>query len=78
MTEKTNPNQNDVWLHKQEGHIHYFVHKPTRHCGIHIRGLAELCGVHLAAIQNALKWAQKGEGGLDQNKEHRTRYYFDR
>ncbi|KOR31685.1 hypothetical protein TI05_12060 [Achromatium sp. WMS3] len=54
----------DVWQHGQEGRIHFFVHKPTRRCGIHIRGLADLVGVSEGVIRSALKNAEKKRGGL--------------
>ncbi|KOR33080.1 hypothetical protein TI05_03250 [Achromatium sp. WMS3] len=59
----------DIWQHGQEGRIHYFVHKPTWRCGIHIRGLADLVGINERVIRSALKNTEKKEGDLRQNYE---------
>ncbi|KOR29199.1 hypothetical protein TI05_15540, partial [Achromatium sp. WMS3] len=47
------------WLNNSANGIDYWLHVPTRDCGIHIRGLARLCGVSLNAIQSAIKNSQK-------------------
>lgn len=47
------------WLEKSVNGIQYWVHVPTRRCGIHIRGLARLCGVTPRMIRSAIQNAQK-------------------
>ncbi len=44
----------DIWQHRQEGRAHYFVHKPTWRCGIHIRGLADLVGINERVIRSTV------------------------
>ncbi|KOR28168.1 hypothetical protein TI04_11645, partial [Achromatium sp. WMS2] len=69
----TEHSNDDPWLHKKVDKIDYFVHRPTRQSGIHIRGLATLCGVRLSTLQNALKWAQRSTDNLTEN--YRTELY---
>ncbi|KOR27167.1 hypothetical protein TI04_13835, partial [Achromatium sp. WMS2] len=58
------PPQADPWLHKKVDKIDYFVHRPTRQSGIHIRGLAALCGVAHTTIMGILRNIQKGNDTL--------------
>ncbi|KOR30248.1 hypothetical protein TI04_06615, partial [Achromatium sp. WMS2] len=55
------PPQADPWLHKKVDKIDYFVHRPTRQSGIHIRGLAALCGVGERSIRSAIEKVEKIE-----------------
>ncbi|KOR27263.1 hypothetical protein TI04_13650, partial [Achromatium sp. WMS2] len=66
------PPQADPWLHKKVDKIDYFVHRPTRQSGIHIRGLAALCGVDHKAIRSAIEKvirSEKAEGTLGKIRE---------
>ncbi|KOR30905.1 hypothetical protein TI05_13290, partial [Achromatium sp. WMS3] len=47
------------WLNNSANGIDYWLHVPTRECGISLRGLARLCGVAHRAIQSAIHNAQK-------------------
>ncbi|KOR27551.1 hypothetical protein TI04_13075 [Achromatium sp. WMS2] len=68
----TEHSNDEPWLHKKIDKIDYFVHRPTRQSGIHIRGLATLCGVDHKAIRSAIERAtkaEKAEGTLGKNYE---------
>ncbi|KOR31887.1 hypothetical protein TI05_10770 [Achromatium sp. WMS3] len=47
------------WLKNSANKIDYWLHVPTKECGISLRGLSRLCGVHISTLQNAIRNAQK-------------------
>jgi hypothetical protein len=57
------------WLKREINGVAYWVHKPSRKGGIHIRGLAKLCGVTQRVIQNAIRNTKKDKGEVTQIRE---------